>query len=203
MKDQIRITVISLLLFTIVFGIIYPFAIYVAGQFFFPNHSNGSIVKDQQNRIVGSKLIGQNFSSDHYFHPRPSYAGENGYDAMASGASNLGPTSRKLIEALQGRIENYRTENQLSPSEQIPADAVTASGSGLDPHISVQNALFQANRVAANRHIPLNILRDLIRKETSKRWLGVFGEKRVNVLLLNLEMDRMFPGSQISKKDFP
>lgn len=195
MKDQVRITIISLLLFTVILGMIYPLAMCAVGQIFFPHHTNGAILRDQSERIVGSRFIGQNFSSAHYFHPRPSYAGADGYDGMASGASNLGPTSKKLIDHLQERIEIYRIENNLSPETPIPVDAVTSSGSGLDPHISLQNANLQAHRIAASRHIPLTILRELIRKETSKPWLGVFGEKRVNVLLLNLKMDQLFPGS--------
>jgi K+-transporting ATPase ATPase C chain len=196
MRDQIRISIISLLLFTLILGIVYPLAICVIGQTFFPNHANGGEVKDSSERIIGSKFIGQNFSSAYYFHPRPSYAGANGYDGMASGGSNLGPTSKKLIDLLQDRIEIFRLENNLSPSEHIPADAVTSSGSGLDPHISLQNAYLQSPRVALARHLPLTTVRDLVRKETSKRWLGVFGEKRVNVLLLNLKMDQLFPGSK-------
>lgn len=195
MKDQIRMTIISLLLFTGLLGIIYPFAICIVGQTFFPNHARGGLLKDQSERIIGSKFIGQNFSSAHYFHSRPSHAGTNGYDGMASGGSNLGPTSKKLIDHLQERIQIYRLENSLSPSDPIPADAVTSSGSGLDPHISLQNAYLQAPRVAAARHIPLSALRDLIRKGTSKRWLGLFGEKHVNVLLLNYKIDQLFPGS--------
>jgi potassium-transporting ATPase KdpC subunit len=195
MKDQIRMTILSLLLFTLILGIIYPLTICIVGQTFFPNHSHGGILKDSSERIIGSKFIGQNFSSAHYFHPRPSYAGTTGYDGMASGGSNLGPTSKKLFDLLQERIETYRLENNLTPTEPIPADAVTSSGSGLDPHISLQNAYLQAHRVATSRHIPLSTLRDLVRKETSKRWLGLFGEKHVNVLLLNHKIDQMFPGT--------
>jgi len=202
MKDQILKTIISLLIFTALLGIIYPLAICVVGQTFFPNHSSGGVLKDHSDRIIGSKFIGQNFSSVQYFHPRPSNAGANGYDGMASGGSNLGPTSKKLIDLLQERIEIYRLENNLSPTDPIPSDAVTSSGSGLDPHISLQNAYYQAPRVAAARHIPLSSLRDLIRKKTLKRWLGLFGEKRVNVLLLNLAIDQLFPGS-LNKLSIP
>jgi K+-transporting ATPase ATPase C chain len=192
MKEQIRITVISLLWWTALLGIVYPLFIFGVGQIFFPHFSNGSILKDASGRPVGAYNIGQNFSSPRYFHPRPSNAGADGYDATSSGASNLGPTSEKLINLLHERIENYRAENRLSPTEPIPADAVMSSGSGLDPHISVQNAYLQMPRVAAARNIPESELRELIRKETSQRWLGVFGEKRVNVLVLNIKLDKKY-----------
>lgn len=191
MKEQIRICLISILLFTCLFGLAYPFTVYVIGQFFFPNHTQGGMIRDASERVIGAKLIGQKFESPQYFHPRPSSAGEQGYDAMASDASNLGPTSKQLIDLIQERIQSYRIENNLSPTEPIPADAVTASGSGLDPHISLQNAYLQATRVAMERSLSLEIVRSMIRKETSRRWLGVFGEKRVNVLMLNFKLDQI------------
>jgi K+-transporting ATPase ATPase C chain len=196
MKELIRTSLLASLIFTVILGIAYPILIWVVGQTFLPVHSNGSVIRDSSDRVVGSKFIGQNFSSERYFHPRPSFAGTNGYDAMASGASNLGPTSRKLVDLLQERIENYRLENHISADQKIPVDAITASGSGLDPHISLPNAYLQAPRIATARNAPLSTIRDAIRTETSRRWLGIFGEKHVNVLLLNMKIDHLFPASE-------
>jgi K+-transporting ATPase ATPase C chain len=196
MKEQIRASLLTALIFTIILGIAYPLLVWVVGQTFLPVHSNGSVIKDSSGRVIGSKFIGQNFSSVRYFHSRPSFAGNNGYDAMASSASNLGPTSKKLVDLLEERIEIYRLENQISPDQKIPIDAITASGSGLDPHISLSNAYLQTPRIAAARNAPLSSIRDAIRTETSRRWLGIFGEKHVNVLLLNMKIDRLFPASE-------
>jgi potassium-transporting ATPase KdpC subunit len=193
MKDHLRMTIISLTLLTLIFGFIYPLALCLTGEIFFSHHSHGSILKNSSNHAIGSKFIGQNFTTPQYFHPRPSFAGESGYDAMASDASNLGPTSKKLHDLLQERIAIYRIENNLPSTEPIPTDAVTASGSGLDPHISLPNAYLQAHRIAQTRNIPIDTLREIIRKNRQTRWLGIFGEERVNVLLINLELDRRFP----------
>jgi K+-transporting ATPase ATPase C chain len=139
-------------------------------------------------QVIGSSLLAQSFTGAGYFHPRPSAAGD-GYDAVSSGGSNLGPTSQKLIAAVKERVAAYRAENKLAPQVLIPADAVTASASGLDPHISVKNALLQASRVAGARGISEGALRKKILSHTEGRDLGIFGEPRVNVLMLNLDMD--------------
>ena len=140
--------------------------------------------------IVGSELIAQNFSSPKYFHPRPSGAGEAGYDAGSSSGTNLGPLSKKLVDAVKARVEAYRAENSLPPDGLVPADAVTASGSGLDPHIGLKNAFLQARRVAQARGIGSDPLEKIIRVHTEGRDLGIFGEPRVNVLKLNLALDK-------------
>ncbi|MEN6487868.1 MAG: K(+)-transporting ATPase subunit C, partial [Smithella sp.] len=167
---------------------IYPALIWIVAQSVFPEQANGSMVKSG-GRIVGSALIAQNFVNPAYFHPRPSSAGEE-YNAANSGGSNLGPTSRKLIETVAARINDYRSENNLDANTPVPADAVTASACGLDPHISLQNALLQARRVAASRGITEDDLRKMIAAHTEGRDLGILGEKRVNVLLLNLDLDK-------------
>ena len=138
----------------------------------------------------GSKLLGQNFTADKYFHPRPSAAG-NGYDAANSSGSNLGPTSQKLNDAIKDRVAAYRAENGLKENEPVPADAVTASGSGLDPHISLRNAELQTPRVAKARAVSEKKLRELIEQNTDGRDLGVFGEPGVNVLTLNRALDQL------------
>lgn len=189
MTEKFRTAFISIIFLTVLFGAIYPFFVFVAGKAFFPHYANGSLLQDQSGKVVGSKLIGQNFSSPRYFHPRPSSAGTSGYDAMASGGSNLGPTSRELMTLIETRIAAYRLENNLSADIPLPADAVTASGSGLDPHISVDNAHLQAARVSQARNIPLPQVTKFIKKSTSRGWLGIFGEASVNVLTLNMKLD--------------
>jgi K+-transporting ATPase ATPase C chain len=139
-------------------------------------------------QVIGSSLLGQQFAGPGYFHPRPSAAGD-GYDAANSGGSNLGPTSQKLIAAVKERAAAYRTENNLAPRVVIPADAVTSSASGLDPHISVPNALMQARRVAEARGLGEEAVRRSIAAHTEGRTLGILGEPRVNVLMLNLDLD--------------
>ncbi|MER3452596.1 MAG: potassium-transporting ATPase subunit C, partial [Acidimicrobiia bacterium] len=140
--------------------------------------------------LVGSKLLGQDFTGDAYFHPRPSAAG-GGYDPTASGASNLGPTNPDLVTAVRNRSVEYRDANGLAPGAPVPVDAVTASASGLDPHISVANARIQARRVATARHLPLARVLDLVNSHTKNRLFGFLGEKTVNVFELNLALDAM------------
>jgi K+-transporting ATPase ATPase C chain len=140
--------------------------------------------------IVGSELIAQNFGSPKYFHPRPSAAGEAGYDAASSSGTNLGPLSKKLTDAVKERVEAYRAENGLPPDARVPADAVTSSSSGLDPHISLKNALMQAPRVALARDVDRAVLEKIIHANTEGRDLGILGEPRVNVLKLNLALDK-------------
>jgi K+-transporting ATPase ATPase C chain len=139
-------------------------------------------------QVIGSSLLGQQFAGPGYFHPRPSAAGD-GYDAANSSGSNLGPTSQKLITAVKERVDAYRAENNLAPGVLIPVDAVTASASGLDPHISVKNALLQASRVAKARGLGEEAVRRSIARHTEGRDLGILGEPRVNVLMLNLDLD--------------
>ncbi len=168
---------------------IYPLLVFGIGQLAFPNKANGSFIVEKDGTTRGSRLLGQGFPGEKYFHPRPSAAG-NGYDAVNSGGSNLGPTSRKLNDAIKERVAAYRAENGLTETDAVPADAVTASGSGLDPHISVRNAELQAARVANVRNLPLGKVLDLVRLNTDMPDLGILGEPGVNVLRLNLALDK-------------
>lgn len=170
---------------------IFPIVVWGGGQLLFPRQANGSLIEGDGRKIIGSEWIGQGFSGVSYFHPRPSAAGANGYDAASSGGSNLGPTSQKLIDALKQRVEAYRAENHLPTDRLVPVDAVTASGSGLDPHISVENAGLQIPRVARARSLPLDRVADEVRRATEGRSLGIFGEPGVNVLKLNLALDQL------------
>ena len=142
--------------------------------------------------MVGSTLIAQNFTKAYYFHSRPSAAGTNGYDGTSSGGSNYGYTSQKLHDAVKARVEAYRSENNLSSSQKVPMDAVTTSGSGLDPHISVVNAMIQAKRIAASRGIEETQVMKVLRENIQKPYWGIIGEKKVNVFNLNLILDREF-----------
>jgi K+-transporting ATPase ATPase C chain len=167
---------------------IYPIVVWGVAQGVFSRQANGSLIV-QNGRVVGSSLIGQGFKSDRYFQPRPSAAGKDGYDAAGSGGSNLGPLSRKLIDQVKERIDAYRGENNLPPDMDVPADAVTASGSGLDPHISTRNAELQAARVARARGMSDDEVKEYVRRYTESPQLGFLGEPRVNVLKLNLALD--------------
>lgn len=189
--NELRISVVSLLGLVVLLCGIYPAVIWIFAQSVFPDKANGSMIKNSDH-IIGSKLIAQGFVNPAYFHPRPSAAGD-GYTAANSGGSNLGPTSRKLMETVADRVTVYRSENKLDVKTPVPADAVTASASGLDPHISLQNALLQTRRVAAIRGISEDTLRKIIAKHTEGRDLWILGEKRVNVLLINLDLDRLKP----------
>lgn len=168
---------------------LYPLAVWAIGQTAFRDKANGSLIVDNEGTVIGSSLLGQNFSGEGYFHPRPSAAGANGYDAASSSGSNLGPTSQKLADQIKERISAYRTVNGLPDSIQIPADAVTASASGLDPHISLRNAELQIARVAKSRSLSEEQVRELIRKHTDGPTLGILGSSGVNVLELNLALD--------------
>ena len=169
---------------------LYPLIVFGISQLLFRDQANGTLIIGGDGTIRGSKLLGQAFSDPKYFHPRPSAAG-NGYDAANSGASNLGPTSLKLNDAIKDRIAAYRAENGLKETEPVPADAVTASGSGLDPHISLRNAELQAARVTKARGLSDEKISELIRQNNDGRDLGTFGEPRVNVLRLNLALDSL------------
>src|SRR5438132_2694976 len=151
MKKNLLTAILMTIATTILFGIIYPFVVTALAQFLFPKQANGQLIR-RGDQVIGSRLIGQPFTSARYFHSRPSAAG-NGYDAANSSGSNLGPTSQKLYDAIKERIESYRKENGLKDNAPVPADAVTASGSGLDPHISPLNAELQATRVAKARGV--------------------------------------------------
>jgi K+-transporting ATPase ATPase C chain len=186
--SEIRGAVMATLVLAVVCCGLYPLIVFGVSQALFHDKANGSLIVGKDGAVRGSKLIGQNFASEKYFHPRPSAAG-NGYDAANSGGSNLGPTSRKLNDTIKDRIEAYRKENGLNADEPVPADAVTASGSGLDPEISVHNAELQLPRVAKARSMSEDKLREVVRQHTDGRDLGVFGDPGVNVLELNLALD--------------
>jgi K+-transporting ATPase ATPase C chain len=174
---------------TVLTGIIYPLAVFGIAQTIFPRQAGGSIVV-ASNKVVGSSLIGQNFSSPKYFQSRPSAAGDKGYDASNSGGSNLGPTNKALIDAVKLRLKNLVESNPGINPRQVPIDLVTASGSGLDPEISPAAADLQVARVAHARGLSEDQVRQLIADNTRPRSAGIFGEPGVNVLLLNLALDR-------------
>lgn len=182
------------LVLTVLTGLIYPAAVTGIAETLFPGQAHGSLVT-ASGRTVGSALIGQDFTRPEYFHPRPSAAGPAGYDATASSGSNLGPTSRQLVDRVGAAVAAYRRENG-GYAGPIPADAVTASASGLDPDISPANARIQAARVADARGVPAAEVLSLVERRTERPWLGLVGEPRVNVLLLNLDLDRRLPGAQ-------
>lgn len=182
-------SIVATIFFAIILSGVYPLVVFAAGQLLFPLQTNGSLLVDKAGVVRGSALLAQNFTAAQYFHPRPSAAGANGFDATSSSGSNLGPTSTNLFAAVAQRVSDYRTENNLATNAPVPADAVMASGSGLDPHISPVNAEIQIARVAGARGLTGDRLRELVRQNTSGRDLGVFGEPRVNVMTLNFALD--------------
>jgi K+-transporting ATPase ATPase C chain len=169
---------------------LYPLVVFGVGQLLFKAKANGSLITDSKGIVRGSRLLGQQFTSDKYFHSRPSAAG-NGYDATSSGGSNLGPTSQKLHDSVAQNISDYRSQNGLDANAPVPADAVTASASGLDPHISPANAGLQASRVAKARGLPLEKVKGLISQYTDSPDFNLLGDPGVNVLQLNLALDAL------------
>jgi K+-transporting ATPase ATPase C chain len=188
--SEIRSAVTVTLALAVVCCGIYPLVVFGLGQTLFHDKANGSLLKDSTGAVRGSRLLGQQFTSERYFQSRPSAAG-NGYDATSSGGSNLGPTSSNLVAAITQRIADYRTQNGLATNTPVPADAVTASGSGLDPHISVHNAELQASRVAKARNLPVDKVLALLRANIDAADLKILGEPGVNVLALNLALDQL------------
>jgi K+-transporting ATPase ATPase C chain len=189
LRSQVLVAVRAVVVLTVVLGFAYPLVVTLVAQTAFGDRADGSLVR-ADGRVVGSSLLGQPFDGDEWFHPRPSAAGD-GYDGMASSASNLGPTNSALLEQIAERERAYRSANAIDDGAPVPVDAVTASASGLDPHISVANARLQAPRVARARGlVPAEVL-DLVEEHTDHRIAGFLGEDGVNVLLLNLAVERL------------
>ena len=188
---SLRPAFISMALLTLILGILYPLLVFAVGQLCFKQKANGSLVY-AHGKIVGSELIAQDFTRPEYFHPRASSAGTKGYDATNSSGSNLGPTNKKLVEAIKERAAKFRTENNLASQVKLPADAVTTSASGLDPHISLENALLQAPRIALQRSLSLESVHQLISELKETSYFNRFGPSYVNVLKLNLALDLRF-----------
>ena len=193
-RNQIKPAIVMTIVLTVLTGFIYPAVVWGIAQIAFPAQANGSLVM-RGGHPIGSTLIGQNFSQDRYFHPRPSAAGDKGYDATNSGGSNLGPTNQALIDAVRARVSAVSKEDAPIASGGVPADLVTASGSGLDPEISPAAAELQVARVARTRGIGEDAVRAVVRQNTRQRWAGVLGEPGVNVLELNLALDDL-PGAR-------
>ena len=191
MYSTIRPAASLLVLFTLITGVAYPLAVTGIAQVLLPQQANGSLVR-KDGAVIGSSLIGQSFASPSYFHPRPSAAGQNGYDAAASSGSNLGPLSVKLNERMAASLATLKQESPAA----VPADAVTTSGSGLDPHISIDNAQRQVARVADARGVPQDQIQSIVERIAEQPLFGVIGEPRINVLLLNLELD-----AELGRKD--
>lgn len=190
MTKNLTTAVLMTVVTTILLGLVYPFVVTGLAQVIFPDQANGSLIKRADGAVIGSRLIGQAFSSPGYFRSRPSAAGANGYDAAASSGSNLGPTNQKLIARVKADVEKLQAEN---PGKPIPIDLVTTSGSGLDPHISPAAAEFQVPRVARERGMREDELRQIISAHTEGRQFGFLGEPTVNVLELNLDLDQTVP----------
>ena len=201
MLREIRPAIVVLLALTVITGLLYPLAMTGIAGVLFPYQARGSMI-EQNGTVIGSELIGQEFDSDKYFHGRPSATTAPDpsdstktvaapYNALNSGGSNLGPSNKALVDRVQGDLDKLKQEN---PSAPVPADLVTTSASGLDPHISPQAALFQVPRIAKARNLPEDKIRQLVQDQTQARLLGLFGEPRVNVLQLNLALDRLAAG---------
>ena len=191
MLNFIRTAARTMLLTLLVTGLLYPLGMTLLAQLLFSSRAHGSLVTDERGHVVGSALIGQRFQSPWYFQPRPSAAGAVGYDAAASSGSNLGPSSKKLRERVVAELSRLRSENPEAP-DPVPGDLLTASASGLDPHLSVSATLWQVARVAKARAITAERVRAVVLDQVEGRELGILGEPRVNLLLLNLALDRQF-----------
>jgi len=189
MRRQLLPALVMTLCLTVLVGVVYPLAVSGAAGILFPHKASGSLV-EKDGKVVGSSLLGQNFADPKYFWPRPSAAGD-GYDGLASGATNLGPSNPKLLDAVKERVAAYREANHLAADAAVPVDAVTASASGLDPAISVANARLQAPRVAGARHVNPDAILKVVAAHTQTRPWGFLGEDSVNVLELNLALDRL------------
>lgn len=190
MMRQALTAAILLVLLTLLTGAVYPLAMTGLAQALFPGQASGSLIV-RQGAVVGSKLIGQKFTGPEYFHSRPSAAGPDGYDAASSSGSNLGPTNDKLLASVEENAKKVRTDNRLGANAPVPSDLVTASGSGLDPDISPAAAYLQAGRIAMARGLAPEMVRGLVDGHVQGRQLGLFGEPRVNVLVLNLALDAL------------
>jgi K+-transporting ATPase ATPase C chain len=211
---ELKTAILATVILGIVVSGIYPLFVWGLGQSLFPSRANGSLIVTKDGQVLGSSLLGQNFNGPQYFNPRPSAAGAAGYDATASSGTNLGPTSDKLIngqhkkdeagkdvadpgnfDGVKDLVAAYRTANGLKETDPVPADAVTRSGSGLDPHISLANAQLQLARVARERKLPAAAIQQLVNRHTRGRDWGIFGEPTVNTLTLNLDLDSKLPAS--------
>ena len=190
MRRQLVPALVMTVCLTVLTGVLYPLVVTGASAALFSRQASGSLI-EQDGKVVGSSLLGQNFRDPTYFWPRPSAAGSDGYDGLSSGGSNLGPSNAKLLDTVKERVAAYREANHLDAAEPVPVDAVTASGSGLDPHISVANARIQAGRAAAARGLPVERVLTLVERHTDRRALRFLGEPGVNVLELNLALDAL------------
>jgi K+-transporting ATPase ATPase C chain len=188
MRRQILPAILAMVVFTLLLGFAYPLVVTGIGQTAFGDEADGSLIK-RDGLVVGSKLLGQNFAADNYFWPRPSAAGAAGYDGLSSSGSNLGPTNPDFLATVEERVVAYREAHGLPDNFEVPVDAVTASGSGLDPHISVANARIQAVRVAQARNLAVDDVLLMVDDHTEKSLLGFLGDRAVNVLELNLALD--------------
>lgn len=183
-------SLLLLIIFTIILGLLYPLVITGISKIVFPKKSAGSLIYNGD-KIIGSELIGQSFSGEKYFHSRPSSAGQDGYDSMSSAGSNLAPTNKDFILIVGERINSFKSENNINDGTLIPSDIVTASGSGLDPHISVDSALLQIKRISKARNIPEEKIKKLVLENVENRQFGFLGEPKENVLKLNLLLDNL------------
>ena len=188
-------SIVATIFFAVILCGLYPLVVFAAGQLLFSHQANGSLLVDKSGAVRGSALLAQNFTGAQYFHPRPSAAGANGFDATSSSGSNLGPTSSNLVANITANIATYRADNNIATNSpiynMIPADAVTESASGLDPHITPANAEIQILRVAKARGLSEDRVRELVKQNTSGRDLGLFGEPRVNVMTLDFALDQL------------